>query len=131
MLDAHSTITAKGVSDDQIELMNFQVSGSDKERKRFCLDIFIDTYAEALAKRLPSVKVTVNESKYHNVYGHVCGEHSIDAMTRVEDKVPAILQEMNQRLYMNADRTPNLEAIEALRRAFTEALFEMKIKTGI
>jgi len=131
MLDAHSTITAKGVSDNQIELMNFQVSGTERKTKRFCPDIFIDTYAEALTKRLPNIKVTVNESKYYYIYGHICGEHSTDSPTGAGDKVPAILQETKQNLYMNANRTPNLEAIETLRRTFAEALFDMKIKIGL
>ncbi|MDD4877211.1 MAG: N-formylglutamate amidohydrolase [Dehalococcoidales bacterium] len=127
MLDAHSTITAKGVADNQIELMNYQISPQNGERVQFCPDSFIETYAEELIKRLPGIKVSVNESKYHYVYGHVCGAHSINAATRVGNRVPAILQETNQNLYMNTDRTPNLEAIETLRRVFAEALYEMMI----
>ncbi|MBI2832593.1 MAG: N-formylglutamate amidohydrolase [Chloroflexi bacterium] len=125
MLDAHSTVTAKGVNENQIELMNFQVVPQDNNTMRFCPDIFIETYAEELAKRLPSIRVTVNESKYYNVYGHVCGAHSIDAMTRIGKRAPAILQETNQQLYMDSNRAPNLEAIETLRRAFAEALYVM------
>jgi N-formylglutamate amidohydrolase len=125
MLDAHSTITAKGVADNQIELMNFQVSRLGIEKTRFCPDVYIETYAKELVKRLPGIRVSINESGYHNVYGHVCGEHSIDAMTRMGTRVPAILQETNQQLYMNSDGTPNLKALETLRRAFAEALYEM------
>lgn len=128
MLDAHSTMTAQGVADNQIELMNFQVSNSDEEPKYFCPDVFIESYANELCKRLHEVKVTVNKSKYENVYGHVCGAHSVNAMTRVGNKVPAILQETNQKLYLNADRTPNLEALETLRRTFAEALCKMTEK---
>lgn len=128
MLDGHSTVTARGVADNQVELMNFQVSSSDGEITYFCPDVIIETYANELVKRLPGIKVTVNESRYDKVYGHVCGEHSINAMTRVGNRVPAILQETNQNLYMNADRTPNLEALESLRRAFAEALYGMKGK---
>jgi hypothetical protein len=80
---------------------------------------------------LPGINVTVNESKYGRVYGHVCGEHSINAMTRVGNRVPAILQETNQKLYMYADRTPNVEALETLRRAFAEALYQMSKKIHI
>jgi len=122
MLDAHSTISSRGVTDNQIELMNYQITGSNKETTIFCPDIFIETYAEELAKRLPDIKVTVNESKYHKVYGHVCGQHSVNSKKRVGSKVPAILQETNQCLYLNADGTPDIKAMETLRRAFAESL---------
>ena len=125
MLDAHSTVTAKGVGDNQIELMNFQIHRPDEEPTLFCPDVFIETYANELVKMLPWVKVTVNESKYSSVYGHVCGEHSVNAMTRVDNRVPAVLQETNQKLYMNENNTPNVEALETLRRAFAEALYKM------
>jgi len=128
MLDGHSTVTSQGLTDNQIELMNFQNSNQDSEPKYFCPDVFIETYANELAKMLPKINVTVNESKYGRVYGHVCGEHSINAMTRVGNRVPAILQETNQKLYMYADRTPNVEALETLRRAFAEALYRMDKK---
>ncbi len=130
MLDAHSTITARGVADNQIELMSFQLSRQGEGRTYFCPDAFIESYAGELAKRLPWVKVTVNESEYHGVYGHVCGEHSVNAVTRVGDRVPAILQETNQRLYMKEGRAPDFEAMETLRRAFAEALCAMAGKIG-
>ncbi|HUT66995.1 MAG TPA: N-formylglutamate amidohydrolase [Dehalococcoidales bacterium] len=125
MLDAHSTVSAKGVADNQIELMNFQITGPDEEPTRFSPDVFIETYANELVKMLPWVKVTINESKYFSVYGHVCGAHSVNAMTRMGKRVPAVLQETNQKLYMNEDNTPNVEALEMLRRAFAEALNKM------
>jgi N-formylglutamate amidohydrolase len=129
MLDGHSTVTAKGVVDNQIELMNFQLS-KDGERQYFCPDAFIESYAEELSKRLPDIKVTVNESKYMNVYGHICGAHSVNGPTRVGNRAPAILQETHQRLYTNEDRTPNVEALERLRRAFAESLYEMIKRVG-
>ncbi|MBN1188878.1 MAG: N-formylglutamate amidohydrolase [Dehalococcoidales bacterium] len=125
MLDAHSTVTARGVEDNQIELMNYQLSPQTGQKVRFCPDIFVETYAEALAKRLPGIRVTVNESGYHSVYGHICGKHSVDAMTRVGNRVPAILQETNQNLYMKLNGTPDIEAIEMLRRSFAGALYDM------
>jgi N-formylglutamate amidohydrolase len=128
MLDAHSTLTARGVADNQIELMNFQVAGPDGEPTYFCPDVFIESYASELAKLLPEAKVTVNESRYDQVYGHICGQHSVKAMTRVGHRVPAILQETNQKLYLNADRTPNMAALERLRRAFAQALYRMSRK---
>lgn len=131
LLDAHSTLTAKGVKDNQIDLMNSQLSHVEEERKFFCPDVFIETYANELQKRLPNVQVTVNQSEYDNVYGHVCGKHSMNAMVGVDGKVPAILQETNQKLYVNEDRTPNVEAQETLRRAFAEALYAMKKKVCV
>lgn len=130
MLDAHSTVTAKGVADNQIDLMSFQISREGEGRTDFCPDAFIQGYADELARRLPWAKVTVNESEYHGVYGHVCGEHSINAGTRVGSRVPAILQETNQNLYMDEGRLPDFEALETLRRAFAEALCAMSGKNG-
>jgi N-formylglutamate amidohydrolase len=131
MLDAHSTVTARGVADNQIELMNVQYSSLDREPTYFCPDVYIETYANELQKRLPEVKVTMNESEYKNVYGHVCGKYSTRITTKVEHRVPAILQETNQRLFMNEDRTPNIGVLERLRRTFAEALFEMGRKLQI
>jgi hypothetical protein len=129
MLDGHSTVTSQGMVDNQIELMNFQSANSGGKPTYFCPDAFIETYANELVKMLPGIKVTVNESRYDMVYGHICGEHSINALARVGNRVPAILQETNQKLYMYADRTPNVEALETLRRAFAGALYHMGKKT--
>lgn len=131
MLDGHSTVTARGVADNQIELMNFQNSGLNEEPTYFCPDVLIETYANELSKKLSWVRVTLNESRYDNVYGHVCGKHSVNAMKRVGNRVPAILQETNQKLYLNTDRTPNMEALETLRRAFAEALCKMAEKVPV
>lgn len=130
MLDGHSTITARGMENRQIELMNFQFSSLEEEPKYFCPNDFIEAYADALQKRLPDIRVTVNQSEYYTVYGHVCGVHSVNARGRAGNRVPAILQETNQYLYMNADRTPNTEAIDALRRVFAESLQEMFTKVS-
>lgn len=128
MLDAHSTVTAKGVADSQIELMNFQIPDKDGKPKYFCPEAVIETYANELIKRLHGVKVTINQSRYDKVYGHVCGEHSINSLSRVGKRVPAILQETNQKLYINSDNTPDLAALETLRRACAEALYQMSQK---
>jgi hypothetical protein len=126
MLDAHSTVKAKGMTENQIEIMNFQVQGEDEERTYFCPDIFIETYAGELKKLLPRIKITVNQSRYDKVYGHVCGEHSINAMTRAGNRVPGILQETSQSLYMKDDGTPDYRAMETLSRAFAGALYRMR-----
>lgn len=125
MLDGHSTITSHGVGDNQIELMNYQIAAVDQSETVFCPDIFIETYAEELAIRLPEVKITINESKFDYVYGHVCGKHSTNSLKRQGNRVPAILQETNQNLYMNNDKTPDIKSIETLRRAFAESLASM------
>ncbi|MBN1369065.1 MAG: N-formylglutamate amidohydrolase [Dehalococcoidaceae bacterium] len=125
MLDGHSTVTARGVAANQIELMNYQILKPDGAVQRFCPDAFIYTYAEELSASLEGIKITVNESGYHHVYGHICGRHSVDAERRFGDRVPAILQETNMALYMNSDGTPNLPALERLRRAFARSLAAM------
>ena len=122
LLDGHSTVTARGVADNQIDLMNFQHSYLDEKPQYYSPNIYVESYATELRKRLPEVKVTVNSSEYYTVYGHVCAEHSVNAIGRVGNKVPAIIQETNERLYKNPDRTPNVEAINRLRRAFAESI---------
>lgn len=122
LLDGHSTVTARGVADNQIELMNFQHSSLDETPRHFSPSVYIEAYAAELRKRLPEVKVTVNSSEYYSVYGHVCAEHAVNAMGRIGRRVPAIIQETNECLYKNPDRTPNVEAINRLRRAFAGSI---------
>lgn len=122
LLDAHSTIPANGVAPNQIDLMNFQHSVHDEERLYFSPMVYIETYAEELARRLPEVHVTVNASEYYNVYGHVCAAHSINAIGRVGRRVPAICQETCHALYMNSNGTADVLALDHLRRAFADAL---------
>jgi len=124
LLDGHSTVPARGVGENQIELMNFQDSPLDKEPQIYSPQIYIETYARELARRLPEVNVTVNASEYYTVYGHVCAAHSVNAMGRVGSRAPAILQETNERLYRNPDRTLNVQAINRLRRVFAESIAE-------
>lgn len=123
LFDGHSTVTARGVADNQIDLMNFQHSHLDEKPRYFSPDVYIETYADELQKRLPEVKVTINSSEYYTVYGHICAEHSVNAMDRIGNRVPALIQETNERLYKNPDRTPNVGAINRLRKAFAESLY--------
>ena len=122
LLDGHATVTARGVAENQIDLMNFQQSSLDETPRVFSPDTYVETYAAELSKRLPDVKVTVNSSEYYRVYGHVCAEHAVNAMGRVGARVPAIIQETNQWLYKNPDQTPDLKAINRLRRVFAESI---------
>jgi len=124
LLDGHSTIPARGVGENQIDLMNFQDSPLDDGPKIYSPQIYVQTYARELAGRLPDVKVTINGSEYYTVYGHVCAAHSINAMERVGNRVPAILQETSERLYRNPDRTLDVKAINRLRRVFAESILE-------
>ena len=122
LLDGHSTVTARGVADNQIDLMNFQHSHLDRGPRYYSPDVYVEAYATELQKRLPEAKVTANSSEYYTVYGHVCAEHSVNAMGRVGKRVPAIIHETNERLYKNPDGTPNVEAINRLRCAFAESI---------
>lgn len=124
LLDGHSTMPARGVGENQIDLMDFQHSSLDEHPKVYCPPVYIETYGKELARRLPDVNVTVNASEYYTVYGHVCAAHSVNAMGRVGNRVPAILQETSDRLYRNSDKTVNIKAINRLRRIFAESLFE-------
>lgn len=125
LFEGHSTITARGVGDDQIDIMNYQRSAEDGRRVRFSPDIYIGIYAEELQKRLPEVSVTVNSSEYDDVYGSICAEHSVDSMVPAIGRAPAILQETNQRLYLDEDGVPDLVRLNILRVAFAESLSVM------
>jgi N-formylglutamate amidohydrolase len=131
LLDGHSTVSARGISDNQIDLMNFQVTELEGKRRTFCPDRIIEVYAETLQKRLPEVNVTINKSEYYTTYGHICAEHSVHSFKKEGSRVPALLQETNEKLYRNADRTPNIEALNRLRRAFAESLGEMRREVGL
>ncbi|MCB1693830.1 MAG: N-formylglutamate amidohydrolase [Pseudomonadales bacterium] len=122
LLDGHSTIAAKGVADNQIDIMNFQHSKLDDGPKQYSPDVYGETYAEELQKRLPTLHVTLNASEYYDVYGHVCAAHSVNALSRVGRKVPALCQETCHSLYMAGDHTPDVVAIDHLRRAFADAI---------
>lgn len=125
LFEGHSTITARGVGDDQIDVMNYQRSPQDGRRVRFSPDIYVGIYAEELQKRLPEVYVTVNSSEYDGVYGSICAEHSVDSMVPAGGRAPAILQETNQRLYLDEDGVPDLVRLHILRVAFAESLSVM------
>ncbi|MDD4023473.1 MAG: N-formylglutamate amidohydrolase [Synergistales bacterium] len=131
LFDGHSSLTARGVEDNQIEIMNYQNSYMDEEPLRFSPPEFIEIYADQLRRRLPEVKVTVNESEYYTVYGHVCAAHSVNSRSRVGARVPAIIQETNEHLYKRSDRTPDVLAIDRLRRAFAGSLAEMLRLIGL
>jgi hypothetical protein len=125
LFEGHSTITARGVGDDQIDVMNYQRSRDGGDIVRFSPDIYVEIYAEELQKRLAGVRVTVNSSEYGGVYGSICADHSVDSMVGVGRRAPAILQETNQRLYLDEDGVPDLVRLNALRVAFAESLCSM------
>lgn len=121
LLDGHSTVAERGMAKNQIDLMNFQHTHLDEGRKEYSPLAYAETYAEELQRRLPEVRVTVNASEYHDVYGHVCAAHSVNAIGRVGRKVPALIQETCQDLYMDG-RAPDVFAMDRLRRAFAESM---------
>ncbi|MEX0942921.1 MAG: C39 family peptidase [Pseudomonadales bacterium] len=122
LLDGHSTIEARGVAKNQIDIMNYQHSKLDEAPVQYSPAVYAEIYAEELQRRLPDVKVTLNASEYFDVYGHVCAAHSVNATGRVGRKVPAICQETCRGLYMNDDNTPDVDEIDRLRRAFATAI---------
>ncbi len=122
VFDGHSTITARGMADNQIDLMNFQHTDRDEKPLYYCPDIIVETYAAELRKRLPDLLITVNASEYVKVHGHVCAAHSVNALKRIGARAPSFIQETNDHLFKNADQTPNIGQINRLRRAFAESL---------
>lgn len=125
-LEGHSTVTARGMDDRQIDLMNVQLGSSEGESTRFCPDALIQAYAGELEKRLPEARITINASDYLSVYGHICAAHAIDAPGRVGRKAPAVLQETNQNLYLRPDGTLDIIRLNRLRRAFAESLLSVR-----
>ena len=124
LFDGHSTVTARGMSDHQIDLMNFQHTPRDEKPLYYCPDVMVETYASELRKRLPEILITVNSSDYVKVHGHVCAAHSVNALKRVGARAPAFIQETNECLFKNDDGTPNVAQINRLRRAFAESLVQ-------
>lgn len=124
LFDGHSTVTARGIADNQIDLMNFQQSDRDEKPLYYCPDVIVETYAAELRKRLPDVLITVNASDYIKIHGHVCAAHSVNAMKRIGSRAPAFIQETNERIFKNTDGTPNVAQINRLRRAFAESLIQ-------
>ena len=122
IFDGHSTITARGVADNQIDLMNFQKTPGDDKPLYYCPDLIVETYADELRRRLPDVVVTINASEYIHVHGHICAAHCINSLKRTGARAPAFIQETNERLFRNADGTPDVHRINRLRRAFAESL---------
>jgi len=45
LFDGHSTVTARGVADNQIDLMNFEQLESQEKPLHYSPDIIIETYA--------------------------------------------------------------------------------------
>lgn len=122
LLDGHSTVPARGVAENGIDIMNFQHSPLEDGPLRFSPAAFAEAYADELRRRLPEARVTVNASEYFHVYGHVAAAHSADSFVRVGRRVPALVQETSERLYTNAEHAPDLRAIDRLRRAFARSL---------
>ncbi|MFA7177208.1 MAG: N-formylglutamate amidohydrolase, partial [Smithellaceae bacterium] len=122
LFDGHSTVTARGVAANQIDLMNFQQTDREEKPLYYCPDVIVETYAEELRKRLPDALVTVNASEYLSVHGHICAAHSVKSLKRIGARAPAFIQETNENLFKNSDGTPNVGRINRLRRAFAESL---------
>jgi len=130
LLDGHATVAARGVGANQIELMNFQHPPGETQPQVFSPPAFVEAYARELSRRLPEVRITVNTSEYYTVYGHVCGAHALGGRRGAGRRVPAILQETHEGLYRNPDGTPDVAAINRLRRAFAESLRDMLRTVG-
>jgi len=122
LFEGHSTVSARGVAPDQIEIMNFQHSPMDEKPRFFCPDKLVQDYAAELGKRLPEARVTVNSSSYYQVYGHICSAYSGNGLASQGKKVPALIQETSELLYKNPDQTVNVMALNRLRQAFAESI---------
>jgi len=122
LFDGHSSITACGLAENQIDLMNYQHTERNENPLYYCPEIVVQTYAAALRKRLPEVQVTVNATQFVKVHGHVCAAHSVNFVKRTGARAAAFIQETNEHLFLNDDGTANVAKINRLRRAFAEAL---------
>jgi len=131
ILDGHSTVTglqdAAGnqVSDDII-LCDWQASVLDPPGGiRTAPPGYLETYAEELERRLSgfNLRITKNTT-YSATYGHVMAVHGWDGQSKKEHRVPLLLQETNEALYVK-DGIPDVRLIEELRRIFSEAVDAM------
>ncbi|MCK9230186.1 MAG: N-formylglutamate amidohydrolase [Syntrophales bacterium] len=124
LFDGHSTVPARGIVENQVDIMNFQHTDDDEKPLHYCPDGIVETYAAELRTRLPDVLVTVNGSEYYRVHGHVCAAHSVNAAKRVGARAPAFIQETCEGLFKNRDGTPDVAKINRLRRIFAESLVQ-------
>ncbi len=127
ILDGHSTMD--GDPDEDGSLVSEDIILDDTQQSEFdppggirtAPAGYLDTYAEELTRRLPrEIQVTRN-SRYLNVYGHVMAQHGWDGSGPRGHRAPLILQETNERLYMQGG-WPNVDALDGLRRIFAAAL---------
>lgn len=88
---------------------------------------YLEVYARALQKRLPELKVGVN-NLYCDVYDHVCATFS--RIKRKKNFIPIISQETDEELYIEKNKI-NTRKVKHLRIAFAEALRETMAHLGL
>ncbi len=122
ILNGHSTIAGHGSLDNKklgyhILLLNyFIVSG----KKKVCAPLkIIKHYAIELKKRFPNLKIGLNK-EYNHGYETIGVEFGTDQICEGR-KVPVILQETDESLYMKGDKI-NYQKLNRLRKAFASSL---------
>ena len=128
ILDGHSTVTGHAdaagnqVADDII-LGDRQASPLDPPGGiRTAPDGYLETYAEELERRLSGFQLRISRNTtYASTYGHIMAAHSWNGIGERGRRVPLLLQETNEDLYIKNGK-PDWLMIEELRRVFAEAL---------
>lgn len=135
ILDGHSTVTGHAdaggneVCDDIIISDRQQTPWDPPGGIRTAPDGLMEIYAEELARQLGSgIRVGCNTT-YCDTYGHVMACHGWDGIQPRNGRVPLLLQETNEHLYIKGSVLDVL-ALEVLRRAFAVSLSRMVQKMG-
>ncbi|MEP7134515.1 MAG: N-formylglutamate amidohydrolase [Chloroflexota bacterium] len=131
ILDGHSTVTghqdAAGIQAlDDIILSDWQKSVLDPpDGIHTAPPGYLETYAEELERRLIgfNLRITKNTT-YSSTYGHIMATHGWNGKSEKESRVPLLLQETNEALYVK-NGIPDVRLIEELRRIFSEAIATM------
>lgn len=132
ILDGHSAVESgfkneREMLTEDIVIEDYQISPLDpKGGIRTAPEGYAETYIEELQKRLPSMIISLN-SRFIRTYGHVMAFHAWDGISPRRGRVPVLLQETKERLYIKNGRKLS-DNLETLRSAFAEALLVLQRK---
>jgi hypothetical protein len=131
ILDGHSTLTGhKDAAGEEVAdgiiLSDWQKTPSDPpEGLLTAPEGYLDTYAEELDRRLSGWNISISKNRmYSSTYGHIMATHGWDGKGNKNQRVPLILQETNEDLYIE-NGIPDVYRIEQLRRIFAESVSVM------
>jgi len=134
IFDGHSTVT--GLADaggdvvkDDIIISDWQMSKHDPPGGiKTAPEGFLDVYAEELDRQFSGFQIKLStNTTYSSTYGYIMASHGWDGKSIKGSRVPLILQETNEKLYIK-NGIPDVLMIEELRRIFAESLTKMLVR---